>query len=146
MSPGVKKFFIPFAVVDLICMAALAIWWFRPRLHSLPGSPDFRVELRHPENKLTEIDLVNSGNAAGAVTVSVDVSWPDADLVDAKGLSQYTETDTGRRSLRFYPDPSLHAGTPLSPGEPCVIGWVKLTDDVPVHAEIVTDSSSTTEP
>ena len=28
------------AVVDLICMAALAIWWFHPRMHSLPGSPD----------------------------------------------------------------------------------------------------------
>jgi hypothetical protein len=143
---GVKKYLVPFLVVDLLFFAAIAFWLIYPRMRPPAGKAVMRVELRHPENKLTEIDLVNDGNAAGAVTASVDVSWPDADLVDAKGLSQYTETDTGRRSLRFYPDPSLHAGTPLSPGEPCVIGWVKLTDDVPVHAEIVTDSSSTTEP
>jgi len=94
-----------------------------------------RVDLRSPESKLTEIDLVNDGNASGPVTAAVDVSWPDADLVDAKGLGPYGETSTGRRSERFFPLPSATPAT-LAPGATCAIGWVKLTDNVPVHAEI----------
>ena len=66
-------------------------------------------------------------------------------MVDAKGLSHYNETDTGRRSLRFFPQASA-SGVTLAPGETCAVGWVKLTDDVPVHAEIATDSSSATQP
>jgi hypothetical protein len=143
---GAKKFLIPFLIVDILFMAAIAFWLIGPRIRSrMAGKPEMQIELRHPESKLTEIDLINNGNASGPVTVSIDVSWPDADLVDAKGLSQYDQTDTGRRSLRFFPTASA-AGVNLSPGETFAVGWVKLTDDVPVRAEIVTDLSSTTQP
>lgn len=145
MSPGTKKILVPFVIVDILFMAALATWWFRPRFHSPFGKPEFQVQLRQPESKLTEIDLINNGTAAGSVTISIDVSWPDADLVDAKGLSNYTETDTSRRSVRFFPQPSQPVGT-LSPGQPCAIGWVKLTDNVPVHAEIADNSADATQP
>ena len=145
MKDGVKKFLIPFLIVDVLFMAALAVWLIRPRIRAAVGKPDMQVQLRHPESKLTEIDLINNGNAAGPVNVSIDVSWPDADLVDAKGLSQYDQTDTGRRSLRLFPLASA-AGATLSPGQTCAIGWVKLTDDVPVHAEIATDVGSATQP
>lgn len=145
MSAGVKKFLIPFIVIDSLFVAALAFWLIHRQLRIATGRPEIHVELRHPESKLTEIDLVNGGNLAAPLTVSVDISWPDADLVDAKGLSQYIETDTSRRSLRFYPQPSLPA-VMLSPAVPCAIGWVKLTDDVPVHAEIASDSTGATQP
>jgi len=73
--------------------------------------------------------------------LSVEVSWPDADLVEAKGLQQYSEIDTSRRSIRFDPQPSAPA-IMVSPGQPSAIGWIKLTDDVPVRAEIVTPSAT----
>ena len=145
MNAGVKKFLIPFLLVDILFVAALAYWMIDPRIRPAAGKPQMQVELRHPESKLTEIDIINNGTAAGPVTVSIDVSWPDADLVDAKGLLRYSETDTGRRSHRFFPQPSIAAMT-LSPGQTCAVGWVKLTDDVPVRAEIATDSISATQP
>jgi hypothetical protein len=145
VNAGVKKFLIPFLIVDILFMSALVVWFIHPRFHYPTGKPDMQVQLRHPESKLTEIDLINNGTAAGPVTVSIDISWPDADMVDAKGLSHYNETDTGRRSLRFFPQPSTPTPT-LAPGETCAVGWVKLTDDVPVHAEIMSDSSSATQP
>ena len=145
MNASVKKFLIPFLIVDILFMCALAVWLIHPHFHSLLGKPDMQVQLRHPETKLTEIDLINNGTAAGPVAASIDISWPDADLVDAKGLSQYSETDTSRRSLRFFPQASSSTPT-LAPGETCAVGWMKLTDDVPVHAEIMSDSGSATQP
>jgi hypothetical protein len=145
VKDGVKKFLIPFLVVDVLFLAALGFWLIHGRIRAAAGEPDIQVQLRHPESKLTEIDLINDGNAAGPVNVSIDVSWPDADLVDAKGLSRYDQTDTGRRSLRLSPQAS-GSGVTLAPGETCAVGWVKLTDDVPVRAEIATDSGSATQP
>ncbi|MGA2440352.1 MAG: hypothetical protein ABSH08_05310 [Tepidisphaeraceae bacterium] len=148
MNPRVKTFLIPFIVVDTLFLAAILVWVFNQQQHHGSiglGKPDIHINLRHPEAKLTEIDLTNTGNAPGPLAVAVDVTWPDADLVDAKGLSQFDAMDTGRRSLRFQPQPSLHDAT-LPPGQPFAIGWLKLTDDVPVHAEIVTDVSSATQP
>ena len=148
MNPRVKTFVIPFVVVDTLFCAAIVFWVVYQRQHHGSigrGKPDIHINLRHPEAKLTEIDLTNTGNAPGPLAVAVDVTWPDADLVDAKGLSQFDAMDTGRRSLRFQPQPSLHDAT-LPPGQPYAVGWLKLTDDVPIHAEIATDSTSATQP
>ena len=147
MNPRVKTFLIPFLVVDVLFCAAIVFWVVHQRQHhgSIGGKPDIHINLRHPghpEAKLTEIDLINTGNAPGPLAVAVDVTWPDADRVDAKGLSQFDEIETGRRSLRFQPQPSLHDAT-LPAGQSSAIGWLKLTDDVPVHAEIVTNPAAT---
>jgi hypothetical protein len=148
VNPRVKTFLIPFIVVDTLFCAAVVFWVIHQRQHNGPsaqGKPDIHINLRYPEAKLTEIDLINTGNAPGPLAVAVDVTWPDADLVDAKGLSQFDEMDTGRRSLRFHPQPSLHDAT-LPPGQPFAIGWLKLTDDVPVHAQFAADSTGATQP
>jgi hypothetical protein len=136
VNPQVKKFLVPFLVADVIFFVALALYLiprFRPSAAS--GKAEIRVDIRHPESKLTEIDLVNNGSASGLVTAVVDINWPDADLVEAKALSNYIETETGRRSARFSPPTTQPAAT-LAPGQPIAIGWVKLTDDVPVNAVI----------
>jgi hypothetical protein len=139
VSPQLKKFLIPFLVVDAVFCAGVVFYVFHVRGggSGWAGKADLRVELRHPEAKLTEIDLVNDGTAPGMVAVSVDVTWPDAEFVDAKGLSSFDEVETGRRSLRFEPEATL-AGVKIEPGKPEAVGWVKLTDDVPVRAEIDT--------
>ena len=135
MNPALKRFLVPFLIVDLLFFLALAAWLLKARV---VGKPDLQVELRHPEAKLTEIDLVNKGTAPAPLFISVDVSWPDADLVDSKGLAQFAEIDTSRRSVRFYPQAALR-DTKLSSGSPWAVGWIKLTDDVPLHAEISSD-------
>src|SRR5580704_9535393 len=106
MSPRTKAILVPFLIVDALFFAALIFWVVHQRRGKVTSSADFNVELRHPESKLTEIDLVNNGNTAGSAALSVEVSWPDADLVEAKGLQQYSEIDTSRRSIRFDPQPS----------------------------------------
>jgi len=134
-----KRFLVPFFVVDAIFVAGIVFYFLYVRKHAeSAGAPDIHVVVRHPEANLTEIDLVNDGNAPGPLAVDIDVSWPDADLVNAKGLSSFDEIETGRRSLRFHPQASL-TGVQIYPGKPQAVGWVKLTDDVPLHAEIVTE-------
>jgi hypothetical protein len=138
VNSELRKFLVPFLIVDAVFFLALAAWFFG-RPHVDGGKPDLQVQFRHPEAKLTEIDLVNNGNAPGSLFISVNVSWPDAELLDAKGLSQFNEIDSGRYSVRFYPTPGVHDST-LAPGvAPFAVGWVKLTDDVPLHAEISSD-------
>jgi hypothetical protein len=138
VNPALKRFLIPFLIVDLIFVLTLAAWFLKGKVD---GKPDIQVEMRHPEPKLTEIDLINKGSGSGPIFISVDVSWVDADLVDAKGVSQFGEIDTGRHSLRFYPLPAVR-DTKLSPGSPWAVGWIKLTDDVPLHAEISSDTTT----
>jgi hypothetical protein len=138
VSAAIRKFLIPFLIVDVIFCLALAAWFLRGRLG---GKPDLQIDIRHPEAKLTEIDLINKGTGPAPLFISVDVSWPDAELVDAKGLSQFNEIDSGRHSVKFYPQPGLHDSN-LAPGNTWGVGWLKLTDDVPLHAEISSDTTT----
>jgi hypothetical protein len=144
VNPQIKRFLVPFLIVDAVFCAAVVLYLLHLHSGGLGGSgkADLRIELRHPEPKLTEIDLVNDGTGPGPLAVSVDVSWPDAEFVDAKGLSSFDEIETGRRSLRFQPRASI-AEAKIDPGKPAAVGWVKLTDDVPVHAEIASDDNAT---
>ena len=147
MSPGAKKILVPFIVVDGIFFIALAFWLIhRQRSASAPpaGTPDIQVNPRHLEAKLTEIDLINNGNAPGGSDLAVDVTWTDADFVSAEGLNHYTEIVTGRRSVQFQPQTSQQNPS-LTPGEHRAVGWVKLTDDVSVQAQ-TTHEFATTQP
>ncbi len=106
------------------------------------GKPDIQVVLRPLEAKLTEIDLLNKGNAPGSLDLAVDVSWQDADLDRTQGLAGFDEIDTGRMGVRFHPR-KWPSASELSPGENRAIGWVQLTDQSPLHAEIVTGPAAT---
>jgi hypothetical protein len=147
VNPALKKFLIPFVTVDLIFCIVVVLWLtHRGPGHGWGGKPDFHVEMRHLESKLTEIDLVNRGKASGPVNkMAVEVTWPDAELVDAKGLTPFSETSTGRRGERFFIQGSA-APVIAKPGQPVGVGWVKLTDDVPINAEIVDAATIETQP
>jgi hypothetical protein len=145
VSPTARKFLLPFFVVDAIFIAAIMYWVFaRPhgQASSTPGKPDIQVVLRSLEPKLTEIDLLNKGDAPGSLDLAVDVSWQDSDLDRTQGLAGFDEIDTGRMSVRFHPH-AWPSGFQLSPAENRAIGWVQLKDQSPLHAEIVTGPAAT---
>lgn len=145
MSPTARKFLLPFFIVDAIFVAAVLYWVFaRPlgRVSSASGKPDIQIVLRPLEPKLTEIDLLNKGNARGSLDLAVDVSWQDSDLDRAQGLAGFDEIDTGRMSIRFHPH-AWPCGSQLSPAENRAIGWVQLKDESPLHAQIVTGLAAT---
>jgi len=147
LSPGARKLLVPFFVIDGIFFAALAFWLIH-RQHSASappaGTPNIQTDTRRLETRLTEIDLINNGNAPGALDFAVDVNWDDVDLVGSEGLNHFNEIDTGRRSVQFQPQPSQQNAM-LAPGERRAVGWVKLTDDAGVHAE-TTHEFATTQP
>jgi hypothetical protein len=143
LSLSTRKFLLPFLIVDAIFLVALVFWLTRPSTSPVPAnSPNIQVMVHRLEPKLTEIDLINKGNAPGSLDLGVEVSWSGADLVRSEGLVGFTEIDTGRMSLRLYPR-KWPSGARLSPGETQNIGWVQLTDDSAIHAEIVTGPAAT---
>jgi hypothetical protein len=147
LSPAARKFLVPFIVVDGIFFIALAFWLIHRQRAGPPraaGPPDSHITPRHLEAKLTEIDLVNKGDAPGTFGGAVDVTWTDAEFDSSEGLNHYTEVVTGRRSVQFQP-PSPGPNPPLAPGETRAVGWVKLTDDVPVQTQ-TTHEFATTQP
>jgi hypothetical protein len=146
LSPALRKILVPLFVVDAVFVVALFYWIFshqhRKDSTATTAKPDMRIELRQLEPKLTEIDLVNRGGAAGSLDLAADISWQDADLDQTKALADFDEIDTGRTSVRFHPH-VWPSGAILGPGESRDIGWVKLKDDSPLHAEMVTGPAAT---
>jgi hypothetical protein len=128
-------------VVDaLFIVAVAATWWFVARVHHTvkptgpPPTADVRVEVRRVRPKLMEIDLVNHGNADGAMNQNISVSWADADLVDSQALPGFERTETGRHSLQFQRGDGTGQDS-LAPGAVEKVGWIQLTDDSPLQAE-----------
>jgi hypothetical protein len=129
-------------IVLVVVAAMVAIIYFR-RIH--PGATpvdsmtnsdaDVEVVLKHVEARMTEIELVNNGQRDVVPAGDVTISWTDADLANADALVDYDHADTGPRSMKFLPKDSLRSH-PLKPGESRAIGWLRLSEEAPVHAEM----------
>jgi hypothetical protein len=144
LNQGRKHWVLAIVAVDALFVVA-AIWWFTARVHrsatpaERPPSADVRVEVRRVRPKLMEIDLVNHGNAKGAMNRNISVSWADADLVDSQALTGFERTETGRHSVQFQPGDTASQNS-LAAGAVEKVGWIQLTDDSPMQAEF-TDHS-----
>ena len=127
---------IVWIVPAVILIAAVAILIYVQTHKKPPGTPNFQIVIRHPdqESNLTEIDVVNNGNGPGAEDITIDAEWADADLVDAKALTGFDYTETGRRGARFQAQDSTKSQM-LDPGGHVALGWLKLTDQSTVHAD-----------
>jgi hypothetical protein len=123
--------------------------WRWPTLHSvingITPQPKLLVATRKLEPRLSEIDLINTGDADATTAADVSVTWSDSDLDDAQALAGYQRQETGRYSQTLHAkQPALDK--PLRPGERRAIGWVRLTDDAPVQAQFAPASAAAAQP
>jgi hypothetical protein len=135
-----KIFFIE--IILVIAAVTAGLFYFRNLQPATappetPAATDANIapDIRKVEPTLTEIDLVNTGQKQGTFATDINASWTDADLVGAEPLADFTRADTGRRSMVFHPSDSLKFH-PLKPDERRAIGWIRLTDEAPVHVEM----------
>jgi hypothetical protein len=135
-----KQWVLAIAAVDVVFIA-VAIWWFMGRMHGAahpagpPPSADVQVNVRRVRPKLMEIDLVNNGTADGPMNRAITVTWADGDLVQSQALPGFDRSETGRRNVQFHPGEAAAQKT-LAPGAVYEVGWIELTEDEPVQAQL----------
>jgi hypothetical protein len=93
-----------------------------------------RTETRRPEAGLTEISLVNDGEAESSRPV-IEVRWQHARLVASDGLRDFEVVDPGPNTLQFRARTNLISSR-LVPGEQQAIGWLRLDRETEVQIEI----------
>jgi hypothetical protein len=130
------------------CMAGI-IWYRLPvaddtlnwRLKTLQTvmagqSPqaDVRAVVVKSEANLYEIQLQNEGDADAKANAQVNVNWENADLVADDAIGGFEKNEqAGRVIFRATPSIALER---LAPGDRRVIGWVRLSTDTEVHADV----------
>jgi hypothetical protein len=120
----VKSKLIRILTVTGVAVALIAgetIWY----LHRLAPKPIVRVHLRSVEAQLTEIDLVNNGDADAQSTAQVTVTWDGPTAPTFSALSSYEGAIGAGNTLVFRLGASAPQGI-LHPGQPLAIGWIRL--------------------
>ena len=98
--------------------------------------PVLRVQVRHAEPAMSEVDLVNDGDADGPSQVTVDLQWKDATLVAADALNGFErrESTDGRMRLGTAESPRSQC---LPAGQTRTIGWMRLSKDTEVQGHVI---------
>jgi hypothetical protein len=113
--------------------------WQWPTLNAVkagrPPRESLRTETRRPEAGLTEISLVNDGEADLSSRPVIEVRWQHARLVASDGLRDFEVVDPGPNTLQFRVRTNLIPSR-LMPGEQQAIGWLRLDREVEVQIEI----------
>jgi hypothetical protein len=99
-------------------------------------SPRLRAEIRSSQPCLTEVELRNDGDADAPLNESVSLHWRGAELVAADGLGGF-EQSSGDGKIILHPHPTI-AAQRLAPGDRRTIGWVRLSEDKEVFADVST--------
>ncbi len=104
--------------------------WSWPTLSSVMQgtAPQAHVEIKatHPEEKLVEIDLENSGNAEIAITNSINVYWAKSEIIASDAQNNFDFIDSGKEKVQFRFSQFLPPLI-LKPGDKCVVGWLRFT-------------------
>jgi len=90
-----------------------------------------RVEVRHPQPGLVEVDLANAGDGDYAKAIEVAVRWQGARLVACDGLRGFEPNDTENGVVKFS-----RAACHLEPGERQTVGWLRLDKEAVVRCEL----------
>lgn len=118
-------------------VASDALNWSWPTLAAVMDGQipraDLRIETRHPQPELVEIDLVNQGQAGHDSRVRVGLSWHGARLVAGDGLHGFELAENRENGVEFAsPQSSLR----LEAGRRLTIGWVRLDRDVDLTIQL----------
>ena len=98
-------------------------------------SPDLHVKVRRSEPCLCDVELVNAGDADARLDREVVLRWKGATLTAADALSGF-EPSAASDYVTIRPSAAL-ADAVLPPGESRRIGWVRLTDNKEVQADVI---------
>lgn len=98
-------------------------------------APLLRAESRLVEPKVNEVDLVNAGDADASLACAVTVSTHGTRVVAADALAGFERIDSGFESITLRSQSRL-ALERLGPGERKTIGWMRLSEDKEVHADV----------
>lgn len=94
-----------------------------------------RAELRRPEPGLVEVDLVNCGEADGALPAAVPVSWAGGELLAADAVGGFELGVGAPGSVRFTAQRGVPGGQ-LPPGARRMIGWLRFGADPEVQVRV----------
>lgn len=100
--------------------------------------PELGVQSRR-EGSLTDVELVNRGEAEASLDVSVACHWSDAGLVSADALGGFVRSQDDDGELRWRGGRAEQLGT-LPPGASRRIGWLRLDRDKEVQCDVVSNS------
>ncbi|MCX6898600.1 MAG: DUF3142 domain-containing protein [Verrucomicrobia bacterium] len=90
-----------------------------------------RVEARHPQPGLVEVDLANAGDGDHAKAVQVAIRWQRARLVACDGLRGFEPNDSEAGVVKF-----TRTSCRLGPGQRQTIGWLRLDKETDVRSEL----------
>ena len=117
-----------------------ALNWRMPTLRAVMGgrvpAPIVRAEVTRTDAALAEVDLRNVGDADAPFNQAVSVHWNGADLVAADAIGGF-ERSEGDGQLNLRPSANLSTDR-LAPGDRRAIGWVRLSKDKEVVADVST--------
>ena len=101
--------------------------------------PSLRATVRQTAPVLWDIQLVNDGQADASLDGKiVAVKWAGADLLacDALGGFERADEKAGEIRFRFRSEP---CPLPLRPGCKYNVGWLRLSEDREVHANVISN-------
>jgi hypothetical protein len=117
-----------------------ALNWRMPTLRAVMAgrapAAVVRAEVRRSEGTLAEVDLQNVGDADAPFNQAVSLHWRGADLVAADAIGGF-ERSEGNGQLILRPSSDLSTER-LAPGDRRAIGWVRLSKDKEVIADVST--------
>lgn len=102
-------------------------------------APKLLVETRRCQPGLVEIDLVNAGTGDARPDVCVRVRWDGAGLLAADALGGFQPLGAGDGEFRLT-GPKEPVAPTIQAGDRRTIGWVRLTADTEVHADVTPPS------
>ncbi len=111
-----------------------AMNWRPATLHAVMAgrtpAPHLRVDLARPSAGLTDVWLANDGDAdAHLAGVRVTVA---GDVIVAEAVGDFDRVDSPQGSVTFHPT----VDHPLAPGDRAAVGWVRLSTDTEVRADV----------
>jgi len=93
--------------------------------------PDLQVAVTRPETRVSEIWLINVGDADAAIPGNIVATWSSAALVAADAMVGFERVSSLDATVAFRPQSQIHT---LAPGEKRLVGWIRLDTEAEVRA------------
>jgi hypothetical protein len=117
-----------------------ALNWRMPTLRAVMAgrapAPVVRAEVTKSDGVLAEVELRNVGDADAKLNQTVSVRWGGAELVASDAIGGFEGSE--RKDQLILRPSSVLSTERLAPGDRRAIGWVRLSNDKEVIADVST--------